>query len=471
MKTYCPNFKIMIFVIFFFGFLGLAKSSQAATINPATCSYADVSDAVSSANSGDTVLVPAGTCTWGNRLAITKSVSIIGAGIDQTIINNSYAPSLSGGSIDPVKHLISIVPDSPETNPPMRLSGFTFNFGSTSYGIYYGNNSTTYDCANVRLDHLKLSISHQIGVRGMYLLTRYGLAHGVMDNCTLIGGLMDGGGPDTLWATNAWEYGTASNFYFEDNTWQPYSNTQEIVQAGNGPFRYAWRYNTITLPTDVQTFPLFDQHGNQYGVQAGCFGAEIYGNNITANNVPQKWFNMIYDQRGGKSLVFNNVLTWATSGVDVGMRVREEHLDSEGAGVPVNLINGEPQHISDSYYWGNTKNGGPLNPTLGETLFYDALNRYVPSPNLDFWVETDPFTGTSGVGVGLRGGRSATCTAGVGYWATDESKLYRCTATGWALYYTPYTYPHPLRTDCTNYPTLCDRDTIPPAAPTGLTVR
>jgi hypothetical protein len=38
--------------------------------------------------------------------------------------------------------------------------------------------------------------------------------------------------------------------------------------------------------------------------------------------------------------------------------------------------------------------------------------------------------------------------------------------------YIPYTYPHPLITDCSHYPTTCDQaaDTIPPAAPTGLAV-
>jgi hypothetical protein len=280
---------------------------------------------------------------------------------------------------------------------------------------------------------------------------------------------MDMGGTAPLWTNNGYEFGTDKNFYFEDNVWVPYSSTNGVAHAGNGANRYAFRYNTITLPKDIQTFPLFDEHGNQ-GEQAGCFGAELYGNNIVANNIAQHWFNMIYDQRGGKSLVFNNAVTWTTMGVDVGMRVREEHLDSETPPA-VSGVNGQPVHISDSYYWGNTKNGAVLNPTIGETIFYDALNRYVPELNLDFWLETDPFNGTSGVGVGLRVARPGTCAAGVGYWATDESKLYRCTTTGWALYYTPYTYPHPLRTDCANYPTLCDEDTTPPAAPTGLTVR
>jgi hypothetical protein len=60
--------------------------------------------------------------------------------------------------------------------------------------------------------------------------------------------------------------------------------------------------------------------------------------------------------------------------------------------------------------------------------------------------------------------RPTTCTAGVGYFATDQGSwntsssnpegvqqsgadgvLYKCTATNtWTLYYTPAIYPHPL---------------------------
>jgi hypothetical protein len=33
----------------------------------------------------------------------------------------------------------------------------------------------------------------------------------------------------------------------------------------------------------------------------------------------------------------------------------------------------------------------------------------------------------------------------VGYWATDEQKLYVCTPNDhWNFYYEPYIYPHPL---------------------------
>lgn len=75
--------------------------------------------------------------------------------------------------------------------------------------------------------------------------------------------------------------------------------------------------------------------------------------------------------------------------------------------------------------------------------------------------ESGSFDGTKGVGQGAASAKGATCTAGpggntpgVGYWATDESKLYVCTATNtWTTYYTPYTYPHPLVSGTPDPPT------------------
>jgi hypothetical protein len=85
---------------------------------------------------------------------------------------------------------------------------------------------------------------------------------------------------------------------------------------------------------------------------------------------------------------------------------------------------------------------------------------------------TSPFNGTTGMGFGTVANRPTTCTtstetafgagaAGVGYFATDvgsQGTLYTCSATNtWTVYYTPYTYPHPLVAG-----------EQPPQPPTGL---
>lgn len=84
---------------------------------------------------------------------------------------------------------------------------------------------------------------------------------------------------------------------------------------------------------------------------------------------------------------------------------------------------------------------------------------------------TSPFNGATGTGWGTLSNQPTTCTTGVGYWATDQGswnqsgnsfgqgQLFVCTATNtWSLYYTPYTYPHPLETG----------GIITPPPPTGL---
>lgn len=408
------------------------------THTAASVALADVKTAIAAASAGDTISIPAGEATWTDYLSVTKSLYIIGAGIDVTIINDGYTRP-GGGSFEPTNNLISFVPTIPADNPSFRLSGMTINFTSDN-GIYLQNTSI-YDCTKIRIDHIKISAS------GLFF-ERYGLMHGCMDNCTITGDL-DGGGPSSLWTSNGYEFGTNSNFYIEDCTWTSSANDVAIFQAGNGPMRYSWRHNNITLPTGTQIFPLFDQHGNQPSAYS-CMGAEIYENTI--NLQTNTWTTLFYDHRGGKSLIYNNTVTWASGG-GISTRVQEEHQDSDNPPA-TNGINGQPQHISDSYYWGNTKNGAVLNPTASSTLVCSTCSKTVPTADQDFWIENASFNGSSGIGVGLLAARpSSGLTVGVGYWATDTSTLYRATgATTWETYYTPYTYPHPLRGEGENYP-------------------
>ena len=54
-------------------------STEAATINAASCSQANVASAITLASPGDTVQVPAGTCSWSGGISFA-GIQLIGAG-------------------------------------------------------------------------------------------------------------------------------------------------------------------------------------------------------------------------------------------------------------------------------------------------------------------------------------------------------------------------------------------------------
>jgi hypothetical protein len=116
---------------------------------------------------------------------------------------------------------------------------------------------------------------------------------------------------------------------------------------------------------------------------------------------------------------------------------------------------------------------GASNPSVQDHIapnrdYYNAVSASAQSS------PTTPFNGATGMGFGTLANRPTTCTTGsetadtghggVGYWATDEGRLYRCSATNtWTLHYTPYTYPHPLQSGGSGA-------LPPPAVPTNLRV-
>jgi hypothetical protein len=193
-------------------------------------------------------------------------------------------------------------------------------------------------------------------------------------------------------------------------------------------------------------------------------GCEMYENSVKTNypvNV------MIFDHRGGRAVCFNNTVSGA---VWAGINVREEGIDISTP--PAYASDGQPQHVSDSYYWNNTINGKRADPAIpggyyvwwptyqaGGHVDYSkgqyfagilygpqAPYRDVPQFNLDCWKQVDSFDGTSGMGVGPLAARPTSGVSGVGYWATDAKTLYRWSSNiGWEEYYKPYTYPHPMR--------------------------
>ena len=386
-------------------------------IPAASPSLVDVSTAIAAANAGDTIVVPAGSATWSSSLNVTKGISIIGAGIGNTIITGTSS------------RLISFNPDATtRTNQLMfRISGFTFGGSSLSAVIALSeSNSQVIPIRNIRIDNNRFenSTGYPIDVSGNFW--------GVIDSNQFAGNLAFSvmGNEDSSWKTfYPVVYGTADNLYFEDNT---FSGSKEFYfNSGHGG-RWAFRHNTSTAT--AMGNPLFDQHGCQdflggeaYNVYALML-CEIYDNTFTGMTSGVNRWNY---QRGGKLLFYNNAGT-SMSGTP---EITENDQTRNGANVPPPIYT-----PYDCYFWNNIWNGKRVN-AIEDVDTYGTI-----AENVTFWNQKDGFDGTVGIGVGPLSARPTTCTIGVAYWATDTNILYKATATNtWTAYYTPYIYPHPLR--------------------------
>lgn len=440
---------MLILCIFLCKNLSAACIGSSPSWTAANVSYIEVSDCINKATEGDTIKIPAGKSSWSSNLVITKGVNLIGAGMDNTVIT----AGTSG-------YIIKYVPSNPELNTNFRVSSMTFNLNDTNSGIEL-ENKTNNVITNVRIDHLKL-----LNQSGSNVILIDGHIHGVIDSNYIrpsgnkyVNQMFDNLGLENdSWANFTWKPGSGKGIYYEDNT--IYINT---TSGGGGLFSgqggmWVARYNTMINET-TNSWQYFDAHGNQTSV-CGLMGFELYGNKLNKTISS----GILIDHRGGQGMVFYN---YSSNGFTA--KVRDEYDESIG---PCGG-KGYTQNVNNAYHFNNI---------YGSTQVLTVCSSGCSSipENSSWWTTNTSFNGTEGVGCGTLSKRPSTCTVGVAYWATTQScsdltgmvganpatpisgTLYKCTAPNtWTAYYTPYTYPHPLRTG--GLPTQSG-----PATPTGL---
>jgi hypothetical protein len=90
--------KYLSFMLLLIALLG--TKAEANTVTAASCKTSDVQKAIDSAAGGDTVLIPAGNCTWTSGVTISgKGVSVQGAGSGRIIAINQDALSIATGTL------------------------------------------------------------------------------------------------------------------------------------------------------------------------------------------------------------------------------------------------------------------------------------------------------------------------------------------------------------------------------------
>jgi hypothetical protein len=397
-----------------------------------------------------------------------KNITVIGAGIDQTIITG-----------DGTRFSIHA-----ENKASFRISGMTFSGGSPSSVFYFKNNNNT-PTAGFRVDHIRFIYTADTASDYFYIA---GLIYGVIDHCRVDapGGMfvqhygyteVEG----TYAGTTSWslplDLGGPTAIYVEDCTinygsgWAPYMNDS----WGGG--RLVFRYNNLSRP-------IFQTHGARGNIRGGL-KLEVYGNTMISDGIA---WDRIAQIRSGTGVFFNNIISgyqyqratiddprvcdtgasnfggWCdgTSAWDgnLGSSGTGDSgwpcLDMPGRGTTSSLMPGGIQPSEPYYAWRNGPEAGcraGVGTCTPQEVFVCSwgYEKCSPGPPTTCdYVRVFPAQSPHAGGVYDAYNNGLTPKPG----------------------YTPYTYPHPLITDCSHYPTTCDQagDTLPPAAPTGLAV-
>jgi hypothetical protein len=269
--------------------LAWVTPTEAATINAASCLRTDVVAAITSAKPGDTVQVPAGTCSWSGGVSFT-GIQLIGAG------SSASGTVITAGLVTITKH----------ATVHTRLARFRFT--GTDEHIYAGG-SPTAKAYIIDNNYIRSDVSGN-EARALHLSANGGLLHHnqftavTWTNADVVNiqTSEDWSQAPTFGANDA---SGERNIYFEDNT---FTNVVETMPDGDVGSRVVIRHNVY-----VDSSIVF--HGgapNDSSPGGGTRQFEVYNNTFqrVSNNVPlNKWIWA----RGSSGVIANNIMAPAQS--------------------------------------------------------------------------------------------------------------------------------------------------------------
>lgn len=274
--------------------------ARATAINAASCSQPAVQTALNQATTGDTVAIPAGTCTWSSPMTISNlGITLTGAGAGQTIIIDGV-PQSSGTAVQ-----ISV-----PSGKSFRITGMTIQAQSalniTTFLYIYGGST------NFRMDHMTFTgWDATYNSNGEAIVITQDI-FGVIDHNSFTSFFWQffncmnadyGGGTygDASWSSPTM-LGTNDALYFEDNTFTntEYGSIQSVIDSDGNGGRVVIRHNTFN------TF-FNGGHGTETaGRPRGTRKWEVYDNTYHCDARGSNTCFTGVQYRSGTGVVFGN---------------------------------------------------------------------------------------------------------------------------------------------------------------------
>ncbi len=266
----------------------LGVEVPAATRTAANCSFAAVSAAMASAAEGDTVVIPAGSCTWTSTLTVSKGITIAGAGSPPAV--GSAGQTTLVDAVDGALFYFAV--DQPQawrlTNVSIRSTVADSNASSGT--IHVGGSTRAF-----RVDHNTLT--NQNNLIQIFLM---GSAIGVIDHNTLRGSYTSAlfmhhtrwGGSN--WGDASWAaptaLGTDQFVFYEDNDYtDETSGLGGAITDCNTGSRLVVRHNTFRNAG-------LSSHGTE-DRRRGCRAFELYNNTFTVSGGTSRGLDWVLCQR------------------------------------------------------------------------------------------------------------------------------------------------------------------------------
>lgn len=330
------------------------------TYTAASCNQSDVNAVINgpthTAVNGDTIIIPAGTCTWTSQLLGPSGVnfSLLGTGTPNsgsgtTGASSSCANGTTGTYIiDDYTSNYGMIKMRPSYNasynaPASRISCMAIDPKSISTGLWdpilVVGTCTSSSCPAVRIDNITFGLNTPWSEGGNSSNAEAGIlaemVFGVIDHNTVgspgnpannfellnseQGAYLGAGGyGDNSWAQPD-SLGGANNVFVENNLKYDKGylamndSEQSDTFSNRGGDRTVMRYNTMYQGSGGNGgYGLFQDHGTDSGGRArGAREAEVYNNTIYCQ-APSgtNCSTMVANFRSGTGLIFGNSITF-----------------------------------------------------------------------------------------------------------------------------------------------------------------